>query len=262
MQRFNYLTFIFVVLLLSMTVLVGSINSGVVPAISYLLSDTPSQKTKKIMPLGNSITWDWHYDDYRTDAERSGYRSHLWWKLSDASYGADFVGSRASGGAIKPYFDGDNEGYTGWTTYQIAEKVYHFLEMNPPDIILLHIGTNDSLHYPSTSTAGVESILDEIDRFERDKSTHIKVILARIILLPSDSAWMMQFNDSVEAMAHNRISSGDDIVIVDMEQGAGLDYGKDLIDGIHPTDCGYEKMANIWYSALTGMKSPGLKSCY
>ncbi len=248
-------------LLLPLIITAGGFNLALTPVISYLLSDPILQKVEKIMPLGDSITWDWHYNDYRTDAERSGYRSHLWWKLSNIDYKTDFVGSRKNGGAVSPNFDGDNEGYAGWTSYQIAENIYHFIEMNPPDIILLHIGTNDSLYYPSTSTAGVESILDEIDRFERNKKIHIKVILARIILLPSDSAWMTQFNDSIEAMAHNRISDGDDIVIVDMEQGAGLNYSKDLIDGIHPTNCGYEKMANVWYGALTGLKSPGLKFC-
>ena len=44
-----------------------------------------------------------------------------------------------------------------------------------------------------------------------------------------------------------------------MEHDAGFDYGSDLRDGTHPDDCGYEKMANVWFSALTGKGSPGLK---
>ncbi len=211
------------------------------------------QATTKIMPLGNSITWDWHYDDPRTDAERSGYRNYLWYQLTDKGYDVDFVGSKTNGGAVKPYFDGDNEGYTGETSYQIADRVYHLLTMNPPDVVLLHIGTNDSLYYPSTSTTGVESILDEIDRFEKNKGVHIKVILARIIKLPSQSTWIRQFNNSIEEMARDRINRGDDIRIVDMENGAGIDYSSDLVDGIHPNDRGYEKMANVWFNALNSI---------
>ncbi len=213
------------------------------------------QATTKIMPLGDSITWDWHYDDPRTDAERSGYRNYLWYQLTDKGYSIDFVGSKTNGGAVKPHFDGNNEGYTGETSYQIANRIYRLLEMNPPEIILLHIGTNDSLYYPSTDTSGVEEILDQVDRFEKNSGTHIKVILSRIIKLPSNSTWISQFNNSIEAMARDRIARGDDIKIVDMENGAGLDYSRDLIDEIHPTDRGYEKMANVWFDALEDILS-------
>jgi len=210
--------------------------------------------TSRIMPLGDSITWDYYFGEQRTDAQRHSYRNYLWYKLKEVGYDADFVGSRTTGSAIEPYFDGDNEGHIGWSSYDIAERVYHFLEMNPADIILLHIGTNDF----DSSPAGVEQILDEVDRFESENGRHIEVILARIILLPSNSSLIREFNDNVEAMARRRIDSGDDIHIVDMQSGAGLDYQTDLIDNIHPNDCGYEKMANVWFSALTGNKSPGI----
>ncbi len=51
-------------------------------------------------------------------------------------------------------------------------------------------------------------------------------------------------------MAQNRIDEGDDIIIVDMENGAGINYSTDLVDGIHPNDTGYSKMANVWFKAL------------
>jgi lysophospholipase L1-like esterase len=206
------------------------------------------------MPLGDSITWDFYFGEDRTDAERSGYRNYLWYKLRDIGYDADFVGSRTTGGAIHPSFDGDNEGHTGWTSYEIAESVYHFLEMNPADVILLHIGTNDF----DSSPSGVEQILDEIDRFENENNMQILVILARIITLPSEASLISEFNNNIEAMANARIKNGDDIQIVDMENGAGLNYQADLIDNVHPNDCGYEKMANVWYRALTQRVSPGI----
>ena len=49
------------------------------------------------------------------------------------------------------------------------------------------------------------------------------------------------------------------IKIMDMENGAGIDYRDDIKDGTHPNNCGYEKMANVWFKALTGKGSPGLK---
>jgi len=213
------------------------------------------QGSTRIMPLGNSITYDEYHEDDRPASEKSAYRNYLWYKLRDIGYDADFVGSRYTGGAVEPSFDGDNEGHPAWTSYEIAENVYHFLEMNTPDVILLHIGTNDW----SSSPAGVEQILNNIDRFENDNGVSIEVILAKIIDRSSYSSLIEEFNANVEAMAQNRIDNGDNIQIVDMENGAGIDYGTDIADGTHPNDCGYEKMANLWFAALTGEGSPGLK---
>ena len=211
--------------------------------------------TTKIMPLGDSITYDDYHTDNRPASQRSGYRNYLWYKLRDIEYSADLVGSRYTGSAIKPSFDGDNEGHPGWTSYEIAENVYHFLEMNTPDVILLHIGTNDW----DRSSEGVEHILNEIDRFEENNGVDIEVILAKIINRSSYTSIISDFNSNVEAMAENRINNGDNIKIVDMEYGADINYGDDIKDGTHPNNCGYEKMANVWFAALTGEGSPGLK---
>jgi hypothetical protein len=212
------------------------------------------EATTRVMPLGNSITYDEYHEDDRPVSMKSGYRNYLWYKLRDVGYDADFVGSRYTGSDIVPSFDGDNEGHPGWTSYQIAEHVYHYLEDYAPNVVLLHIGTNDW----STSISGVEQILDEIDRFENENNMQILVILARIITLPSEASLISEFNNNIEAMANARIKNGDDIQIVDMENGAGLNYQTDLIDNVHPNDCGYEKMANVWYRALTQRVSPGI----
>ena len=205
------------------------------------------QAETKIMPLGDSITWDWYYGDERTDAYRNGYRNDLWYKLQDEDYSVDFVGSRNNGGAIQPSYDGDNEGHTGWTSYQIADNVYNYLEANTPDIILLHIGTNDSAYYSaSVGVVGVERILNEIDDFEKNKSIKIKVILARIINLEKNPSWVTSFNSELVTMAQQRIDNEDDIVLVDMQSAVGWN----LIDGIHPNTTGYAKMATEWFNAL------------
>jgi lysophospholipase L1-like esterase len=205
---------------------------------------SPLQAEKKIMPLGDSITWDWHYSDGRTDAYRHGYRNYLWYKLQDTGYEVDFVGSKNNGGAINPIFDGHNEGYTGYTTHQIASLVYGKLVSANPNIILLHIGTNDSMYNNTGDTSGLESILNEIDRYEKTYHREVKVILARIVPLPKAGNWVTKFNNNLDSMAANRINNGDDIVVVNMNVVTSL------IDGIHPTSSGYQQMANIWFGAL------------
>ena len=213
-------------------------------ALFLFLPLTLLQAKVKIMPLGDSITWDWYYGDTRPAAYLHSYRNHLWYKLSDAGYDVDFVGSRTNGSAVSPVFDGNNEGYTGYTTHQIKSLIYAKLQATSPDIILLHIGTNDSMYYSPYDMSGIEGILNEIDRYENAYNTHITVILARLIPLPKAGSWVTNFNSSLDTMVANRIANGDDIIKVNMNVVSSL------IDGIHPTNTGYAQMADIWFPAL------------
>ena len=211
-----------------------------------------------IMPCGDSITYDNFSGDTRPAGLRTGYRQPLWLLLQNAGYNVDFVGSAVAGDLAVPAFDPDNEGHPGWTDAMIAENIYGWLTANPADIVLLHIGTN---------AADVQGILDEIDRYEGDTGSTVTVLLARIINRVAYSADTTLFNDNVEAMANARIAAGDDIVMVDMEDGAGLDYALDtslpyddgdMYDDLHPNDRGYGKMAAKWYQHLVQILPPGV----
>jgi hypothetical protein len=215
-----------------------------------------SAEPVRIMPLGNSITYDQSildaYDE-RPAGLRTGYRSHLWYMLQSANYSADFVGGMVAGQDVEPPFDPDNEGHPGWTSYDLAEHVYNFLLNNPADKILLHIGTNDY----SSSVDGVETILNYIDLFEQDSGHSIKVYVAMIINRREHDETIAYFNSNLMVMVGRRIRNGDNLRLVDMYRRAGLNAG-DYIDDTHPNDTGYNKMAQIWYYALTGPETPGL----
>ena len=58
---------------------------------------------KRIMPLGDSITYGY--------PSSTGYRNYLWYKLRDAHYTVNFVGSQHDGYGYG--FDVDHEGYGG-----------------------------------------------------------------------------------------------------------------------------------------------------
>jgi len=212
----------------------------------------------RVMPLGDSITYDDSYADYegnnRPASIRHAYRNYLWYKLRDARYWVDFVGSRVAGTAIRPSFDPENEGYPGETSDFIASHVYGFLARNPADIVLLHIGTNDrwSIDSSGNHMSGMINIFNEIDRFERNYHHHVKIILALIIGRRDNdfASFTNTFNTNLHNLANSRIAQGDDIYIVDMQHNAGLNYHNDFRDPAHPTEGGYAKMANLWYSAL------------
>ena len=219
----------------------------------------------RIMPLGDSITYDNNVDDEivpRPVGQRTGYRQPLWLKLTqEGGYNVDFVGSVVAGQDAVPAFYLYNEGHPGWRDEDIADNIYGWLHDNPADVILLHIGTNDLNQNPNdTSAADVQAILDEIDRYEDNYGVAITVFLARIINTAaygcSAGLPTQIFNNNVAAMALGR--ANDKIVMVDLECGAGLDYGvdttapymHDMYDNLHPNRSGYEKMADVWFEGL------------
>lgn len=227
----------------------------------------------RIMPLGDSITYG-NSSGVGTSPWQTSYRKALWNKLIAAGYDVDFVGSEVAGESIEPSFDPDNAGFPGIRDYQMVtllnsgynlhadEEVTHgpYLEFYPADIILLHIGTAGL----DPSPDDVYDILEEIEDYEITSGKEVWVILALIIKrgcepfvqpCPGDDD-TTAFNDAVLIMANNRIDSGDKIIIVDMEDGAGINYplwpDGDMNDPLHPYQpgSGYAKMADVWFSAL------------
>lgn len=206
-------------------------------------------ETTTIMPLGDSITYDNResdLEDPRPTSQRTSYRNHLWYKLSNVGYAADFVGTKVAGQGVVPAFDPDNEGHPGWTSNDIAERVYEYLTLNHADIILLHIGTNDH----SSSSIGVESLLNEVNLYETQSAKDVRVIVAIIIDTQSqNNETIRRFNLNLKTMVGRRIANGDNLTLVDMYRGAGL-TGADYDDILHPNDSGYQKMAEVWFQEI------------
>jgi lysophospholipase L1-like esterase len=193
----------------------------------------------RIMPLGDSITLG-----SGPPPPYNGYRRPLYHGLSQV-YPIDFVGGQFNG---DPDFDRNHEGHGGWhaaghDSRSILVNTYAWLEANPTDVVLLHIGTND-INDGGQSAVEVAAILDEIDRFDEK----ITVILALIINRQTYSAVTSQYNQDLRNMAEQRIARGDKIILVDME--TALQYPEDMIDLLHPNTSGYAKMAEQWRQTL------------
>jgi hypothetical protein len=188
-----------------------------------------------------------------------GYRLPLYDALITSEYRTDFVGTGTEGSAV-PGFDYNHEGHGGWTAFDLAwgqnpgsDGVFVWLDRNPADIVLLHAGTND---VSNTDQFDIADILNEIDRWENSAGGNpVTVILARIIDQDPLNPDVTTLNTAVETMAQDRINAGDDIIIVDQQNDAGLVYtiGVDMGDRIHPNANGYVKMKNVWLDALTNV---------
>ncbi len=235
------------------------------------------QRIVRILPLGNSLTYDDRVNDTRGEGDRPSYRFKLAKMLKDAGYSVDFVGSRYTG--FNLFTDANNGGIPGIRDDQMArmletgfnardgkqETPGPYLETYPADIILLHIGTNQVDPNP----ADVENILNQVDKYEAASKSQVTVILAQIAnrVSGAERDVTTAFNRNIKAMAEARIAKGDKIVLVDMENGAGLVYALqpdgDMADNLHPNESGYEKMATVWFNALknvlgkpTGISDP------
>ncbi|GAB3811423.1 hypothetical protein GCM10028895_01550 [Pontibacter rugosus] len=140
-----------------------------------------------------------------------------------------------------------------------------YLDKYNPDIILLHIGTNQ-VDGSAGAENDVKNILDQVDLYEQRAGKEVTVVLAKIILTAGlnntedlDAA-AKSYNARIRAMAEERVKQGDRIVFVDMQDGANLIYKVapdnsgpsegDFNDNLHPNPKGYAKMAQVWFSAL------------
>ncbi|RPH38935.1 MAG: hypothetical protein EHM87_24905, partial [Burkholderiales bacterium] len=200
----------------------------------------------KIMPLGDSIT------EGAGSAYAWGYREPLYNSLINSDCRFDFVGSLSDGNFADPNHDGHygwraDEILNGRTSEPNAGKLTDWLPVSQPDVILLHIGTND-ITQGNQDANEVNSILNVIDAYETANNKDVNVILALIIDRVPNAQATTLYNNDLNSMAASRIANGDHIVIVNMQNV--LNYSTDMADVLHPNDSGYAKMANVWYSAL------------
>ncbi|MFF3438791.1 lectin [Streptosporangium sp. NPDC002721] len=191
----------------------------------------------RVMPLGDSIT--------EGTQVPGGYRIGLWQRLVSGRYTVDFVGSQFNGpGSLG---DHDHQGHPGWRIDQIDANITNWARTQNPRTVLLHIGTNDILQNYNVSGAPqrLSTLIDRITTAVPDAD----VFVATIIPLSNSGqeAAARTFNAAIPGIVQNKVNSGKRVHLVDMH---GKLTTSDLIDGIHPTAGGYDKMAAAWYAAL------------
>ncbi|MGC5051623.1 ricin-type beta-trefoil lectin domain protein [Micromonospora sp. DT48] len=191
----------------------------------------------RVMPLGDSITEGTQIP--------GGYRIGLWQRLVNGGYTVDFVGSQFNGPANLG--DHDHQGHPGWRIDQIDANIGGWLNTQRPRTVLLHIGTNDILQNYNVSTAPnrLSTLIDRITTTAPDAD----VFVAQIITLSNanQAAAVRTFNAAIPGIVQSKVNAGKRVHLVDMHSALTT---ADLIDGVHPTANGYDKMAAVWYSAL------------
>jgi lysophospholipase L1-like esterase len=208
----------------------------------------PASGACKILPLGDSITWGIGYD--------GSYRVKLFANTITDKTDITYVGKLSNGPSTVSgaTFPKANEGHSGWTIQQIDDivtgkssdanyKGKKLVVDLAPNIILLHIGTNDMV---SSSSGAPDRLGALIDHIVTDAPNALLVV-SNIIPLSSASSSVSTYNKAVPGVVEKRSTAGKHVLYVDQFKDFPT---SELGDGVHPNQKGYERMAGVWYTAI------------
>lgn len=191
-----------------------------------------------IMPLGDSIT-----DGFNV---AGGYRIKLWNTIVSNGQKVDFVGSMTNGPA--ELADKNHEGHSGWRIDQIDAKINEWMNTYKPQIVMLHIGTNDIAQGYGVASAP-DRLSALIDKICANLPENGKIYVSSIIPLAMGNmnSQIIDYNSKIPGIVKSKADAGKPAYFVEM-------YSKittaDLADGVHCNRTGYDKMADVWYEAI------------
>lgn len=203
----------------------------------------------RIMPLGDSLT-----SGVSNVTVPGGYRNRLYTLLTSAGYNVDFVGTKTD--ASNPTLpDKDHQGNGGSRIEELDANLGGWLNsVEDPDVILLLAGTNDFSQNFNLGSA--QTRLANLIANAATKRPFAKIIVSSLPLRtdsPSIEAQQVAFNAAIPGIVSNQVSLGRAVSYVDMH--AAWTAG-DLDDGVHPTQAGYNKMADVWLPGITNAITP------
>ena len=200
----------------------------------------PNPFSIKILPLGDSIT--------QGGEGYASYRRSLWLLLKNAGFNVDFIGHQIKHhGALNDNlkdFDLNHEGHWAWETGELDDKLDGWLKGYTPDIVLLHVGTNDFDRGQSNESTmqEIKSIIAKL----RKNNAKVAIFIAKII--PMKNKDTSSINNSIALLVDAQNTQKSPLVIVD--QYTDYEPLVDNHDNYHPNSKGEDKIANKWFEVL------------
>ncbi len=217
----------------------------VVVALMTVLMPTPAhavdalepfdqEKTYRVLSVGDSITYgigDLDYNAYRRDLKS---------RLNYVGFKTDFVGGVSTG----TFLDSQHEGHPGWEINQSRAEIYEWMALYDPDIVLVHLGTNDigrGIDLPNAADR-LNALITQI----RNAKPGVVVFVMKItgFLDPNFQYRADQFNAKVGVMSN--IGSINSVYPVDQSAVDGLM----LWNNNHPNSFGYNQMGFNLYTSF------------
>ncbi len=194
----------------------------------------------RIMLIGDGITSG-------TRAMPNGYRRSLYNMIKEGGHWFDFVGTMNTHTSPQD-FDSDHEGHVNYRADQILAGLSKWAGLYPPDVVVIHVGTNDLLQGQS-----VESTIQDIQliiQTIRFHNPNVKIVLSHLI--PTTDSWVNglinKLNAQLNGISWSQNTGNSPIYVV--SQHRNFRASQDTYDGIHPNAQGSEKMARNIYQTL------------
>ena len=240
----------------------------------------------KIMPFGDSITTSVGNIPDLFGAPVAAQASYRYWLYLDLINSSPlpfiFIGTQTDNFGGAPLhageFDQHNEGHSGYMAIDFyaspngrnGTPLTTFLNENSagttipnvPDIVLMHLGTND-LAYGYSVNEVITHLSTLIDIF-RSKNPKVKILLAQIIPCkntnyypnpPSDMfagcSKIPDLNAAIPALVTQKNTPVSPVILVD--QYTNFSVNNDTYDGVHPDASGEQKMAHKWADAILSL---------
>ena len=213
----------------------------------------------RILPLGDSITYG--------ASVAGGYRLPLYVALTNLGYNVDFVGSAYDNAEVGLGAEVHHEGHSGWRISNpgASNGIYEYLPgwlptYSDPDIVLVHIGTND------TNDPNFQNAINELDAlitYIATQRPYAHIIVTTLMKRGADDtdtkyiAIRDQFNPFVQSLVDTHALAGQRVHFLDMHAyvdrypGGGLSS-----DQLHPDAQGYAQMAAAWLPVVTNVATP------
>ena len=197
----------------------------------------------KVLPFGDSIT-----DGIGSPSPGGGYRVDLFSRAVMAGKKLTFVGQQLNGPTTVAgmTFPRRHAGFSGYTIAQItAANIFDPAIGMGPNIVLLHIGTNDLNMNMSGASQRLETLIDKLTTM----APNALIVVAKLIPLPGNGM-ITAYNNAIGPIVQARIAAGKHVVLVDQFTGFPT---SELPDNIHPNAAGYVRMAGVWYAAISNL---------
>lgn len=195
----------------------------------------------RVMTLGDSITAGFPLDNYRlalgTQTRELGCDVSL--------VGA---GSTLQPDALQP-FPSRHAAAWGFQAMQIDQfYINHWMSDAKPDVVLMHLGTNDSWAGGRPAKDTLASLGNLIDKI-RGQNPAVKIFMAQLIgtTLYFDPV-IKQLNTLILGLAAQKSTPLSPVIVVNQSEGFNPEVDTD--DGVHPTVAGKVKIAGKWLAAM------------
>ena len=201
-----------------------------------------------VYPVGDSITWG--------ATVAGGYRSPLYQKLTAAGYDVDMVGSTTSFSdqVLRDAGEEHHDGHGGWTILQIDQQIERWLQLfEVPDVILIHIGTND-FGSGNSNTNAINQLDNLMTKIALATPTSHMIVTNLLERDGSANTYIQtEFNPFIIDKIFRQLSLGRKVSFLDMRAAVPL---SDMPDGLHPNLDGLTKMADAYFGAIQNVVSP------